>query len=94
TQGFADLVNAQGWCGANDWRLPDVDELLSIVDNSRVNPAIDIVYFPRTKSSSFWSSSPFAGYSSLACYVYVNYGNVYDGSKGGARSVRLVRGGQ
>jgi len=42
------------------WRLPTLDELLSIVDTSRFNPSIDTSFFPGTPSESFWSSSPVA----------------------------------
>ena len=43
------------------WRLPTVDELRSIVDPSRILPAIDTSFFPGTPSAVFWSSSPVAG---------------------------------
>jgi hypothetical protein len=41
TLGFTQAVNQAGLCGANDWRLPTVEELQSIVDFSRTGPAID-----------------------------------------------------
>ncbi|WP_295389035.1 DUF1566 domain-containing protein [uncultured Thiodictyon sp.] len=94
TDGYVQAVNAQGLCGAADWRMPDPRELLSIVSNDRVS-TIDLVYFPNSPAGSFvWSSSPYAGYSNAAWAV-----NFYDGSvngygKGGGVSVRLVRGGQ
>lgn len=95
TQAFAARVNATGLCGYSDWRLPNVDELLSIVDNNRVNPSIDSAYFPRTASWFwFWSSSPFAYYSDSAWIVYFGYGNVYNYGKNSSLHVRLVRGGQ
>jgi Protein of unknown function (DUF1566) len=40
------------------WRLPSVRELLTLVDLSRVEPAIDASTFPMTPSEFFWSSSP------------------------------------
>jgi hypothetical protein len=87
-------VNLQGLCGASDWRLASVDELLSIVSNDRINPAIDTAFFPNTPSSWFWSSSPGAGLSGNAWYVFFYYGYVYYGYKGYQGYVRLVRGGQ
>lgn len=42
----------------------------------------------------FWSSSPAAGFSGYAWYVYFNYGYVDDSNKDYAEYVRLVRGGQ
>jgi PKD repeat protein len=94
TDKFVADVNAQGLCGAGNWRLPDPRELMSIVSNDRYNPSIDTAYFPNTPSSWFWSSSPYARYSSYAWIAnfyngYVDYGTKdYDGH------VRLVRGGQ
>lgn len=44
--------------GQLDWRLPNFSELMSIVDDSRTDPAIDPVAFPRTVETPFWSSTP------------------------------------
>jgi hypothetical protein len=45
-----------------DWRLPNIKELRSIVDNTKYNPAIDTTYFPNTASFNYWSSTPEASY--------------------------------
>lgn len=45
------------YAGYSDWRLPTPQEFLTIIDNSRYNPAIDTTYFPATSSDYFWSSS-------------------------------------
>jgi hypothetical protein len=42
----------------NDWRLPNINELLSIVDYSQYNPAINSYYFPDTATNDeYWSST-------------------------------------
>ena len=94
TQSYVADVNAQGLCGAHDWRLPDPRELLSIVSNDRVNPSIDTTYFPNTVASWFWSASPYASPPYYAWHVDFYYGYVYYGFKSVAEYVRLVRGGQ
>jgi hypothetical protein len=95
TDGFVRAVNAQGLCGARDWRLPSDLELLSIVSNDRYSPAIDTGWFPNMPSYWFWSSSPSAVDSYGAFCVGFDHGNVgYYEPKGNAKYVRLVRGGQ
>jgi hypothetical protein len=55
------LADAKAYCSGT-WRLPTVKELLTIVDDSRINasgmPAIDPVAFPGTPAYGFWSSTP------------------------------------
>ncbi len=83
-------VNSQGLCGANDWRMPTIDELLGIVKNGNT-PAIDTTYFPNTPSDYFWSSSPY-DYNRSGAWV-VNFSDGYSNfyGKNGNFSVRLVR---
>jgi hypothetical protein len=59
-------------------------------DNSS-KPTIDQNTFPKTPDSWFWTSSPYAGYSYGAWVVNFDDGNVYDGYRGSANPVRLVR---
>jgi len=40
------------------FRLPSIKELLSIVDDSRLNPVIDLAYFQGVATAKFWTSSP------------------------------------
>ncbi|MDP2903941.1 MAG: DUF1566 domain-containing protein, partial [Methylovulum sp.] len=91
---YVQAVNAAGWCGYNNWRLPTVDELSGIASLDRYNPSIDTAYFPNTQSALYWSSSPVAYGSYYAWYVYFDhgYGLWYD--KDNSNYVRLVRSGQ
>ena len=94
TQAFVAAVNAAGLCGANDWRLPTVQELHSLVHAGRHSPAIDAGFFPNTPNSWFWSSSPFAEVAGGAWSVYFGYGSVNADLKGYYGRARLVRAGQ
>ena len=75
--------------GRDGWRLPNIKELLSIVDYKRFNPTIDPIF--ECKASYFWSSSANASYSDYAWYVGFGSGDSYGGYKSSACSVRLVR---
>lgn len=49
TEELVAAVNAAGWCGANDWRLPTLVELRGLVDFNidwASRPSIDTAYFP------------------------------------------------
>ena len=90
----AQTLNASGFAGHNDWRLPNKNELESIVERRCWSPAINAAIFPATPSAWFWSSSPYANYANDAWYVHFYYGHVDDGLKGNHNWVRLVRAGQ
>lgn len=94
THAYVQAVNAAGWCGHNDWRMPAVGELRGIASLDRWNPAIDTGYFPRTQSNGYWSFSPVAPRGFDAWGVGFNYGHDYWNSKGSYYYVQLVRGGQ
>ncbi len=86
--------------GYDDWRLPDRNQLQSIVDHSTYSPAIDTTYFPDTVSSYFWSSTTYDIFPVWAWYVDFNSGYVnggvspYGKESGDYVSVRAVRVGQ
>lgn len=45
--------------GTDEWRLPNIQELSSIVEMACYNPAIDSTVFPNSSSGIYWSSSPY-----------------------------------
>lgn len=95
TTSFVHAVNAQGLCGASDWRIPNVDELLSIIDNGWYNPKIDPTYFPNTPATYAWSSTATAFNSDIAwCVSFFYLDDDRAESKNYNGHVRLVRGGQ
>ena len=93
TQEFVARVNAAGWCGYHDWRMPNLEELRSIVDYGRSGPSIDTVFFPNTQSR-FWSGSPNPGDSFVAAYIHFYDGDDGYDTRDSHNYVQLVRGGQ
>lgn len=81
-----------------DWRLPNKNELESIVEERCARPAINATVFPNTEflegESAFWSSSPFADDPLYAWGVNFSYCTVGTAGKTKSLGVRLVRGGQ
>ena len=92
TEAYVAAVNAAGWCGYSDWRLPEKEALISIINYS-VLPAIDENYFSSGKTPH-WSSSPYAYSSYSAWIVHLNSGLDYRDQKHYGRYVLLVRSGQ
>jgi hypothetical protein len=87
-------ANIYFYKGFSDWRLPNLNELDSIVKIDSFGPAIDNAVFPVTPSSTFWTASTYARDQSKAWAVGNYYGDAFYSAKSGTYSVRLVRSGQ
>ena len=85
-------ASAQKYCrdlvlnGKDDWKLPTVEELSTLPDRHRRNPAIDVDAFPNTPTESFWTSSAVVGEPNGAWdvdfyYGYVNYSDVNNNNR-------------
>jgi hypothetical protein len=82
--------------GKTDWRVPNIKELASLVEQQCLNPPINISVFPTIASIStwYWSSSPHASDSNRAWTVYFYYGYGNSNNKNDTGYIRLVRSGQ
>lgn len=83
----ADLVHG----GYDDWRLPTRIELVSLVEFTSSNPAIDWTSFPNTPSVPFWTSSPWAPSASYAWVVRFDSGSTDFLTISNTLRVRCVR---
>ena len=76
-----------------DWRLPNVRELMSIVNYGAYSPSINAGFFPNTKTSDYWSSTTYATSITSAWVVVFDIGITVSSSKTNNGYVRCVRGG-
>lgn len=60
--------------GYSDWRLPNKNELLSIIDYNQSEPGINF-HFNVTTGGDYWTSTTDAALHNQAWYVRFNYGD-------------------
>ena len=92
--GVAVTANSASYKGHTDWRLPNINEMESLVDLSYTSPAIDSAAFPNTEigvfSLGYWTSTPYLG---DAWNVVFFNGSILNTQKTFDSFVRLVRNG-
>ena len=91
-----DWCDALAYCeglefaGHDDWRLPNVKELQSIVDYGRTEPAIDPAFSALT--ARYWTSTSDMDVTSCAWYVSFYHGRIrHDHKSSDSYRVRAVR---
>ena len=100
-QGALDYIktlNSSNYLGHDDWRLPNINELQSLINQVQTTPAtwLNSQGFSnvQSKSGGYWSGSTYAQYTFNAWYVPMDYGFVDSSSKGFSKNVWPVRSGQ
>jgi len=91
-QAAIDYCHSSSLAGYNDWRLPNINELKSIV--SRVKYPAIVPEFTQINSSSFWSSTTDLNENKQVWTIYFGEGTVSSSNKNYNYHVRCIRGGE
>ena len=87
-------AEALTFAGFTDWRLPNVKELMSIVNYSKTLSSIDEPPFSNTGSNIFWTSTTYRQLTTSAWRIAFTFGSVAANAKSDPfGSLRCVRGG-
>ena len=73
------------------WRLPNINELKSLIVDTQFAPSIDAVFENTDTRSFYWSSSSRKGDSDHKWFVNFSNGTVSYAGHGNSRNMRCVR---
>lgn len=74
------------------WRMPNVKELFSLIDDGCMNPALDAVAFPGTSNGPYWSTTPHTEWPTGTWTVWFSDGQIGSLARDANQyPVRLVR---
>lgn len=89
---MANKVNySGGFASATNWRIPNVKELSSIIENTCYAPAINLNVFPVSLAGIYWSATPYINANDYAWSVSFTYGENRMSYKHNYYLIRLVR---
>lgn len=85
------LASQQTSTDLNEWRLPNVKELSTIVEKQCVDPAINSTLFPNAPAEDFWTATTSADTNSYAWAVTFYNGRNNQQGKNVDKYFRLVK---
>lgn len=89
---YVSTLNAHdGFAGENNWRLPNIRELSTLVELQCAEPAINSEVFVNSPVSHVWTSSPYHFYTHYSWYVDFATGAATYDERIREKSLRLVR---
>ncbi len=73
---YADSLTLSGF---TDWRLPNIKELQSLNDETRINPSVNNTFFTNIATNKYWSSTTLPNQTAKAWYLNSQFGiTTYD----------------
>ena len=91
TQTYIEYANSLGVCGFKDWRLPDVEELRSLISYNPGDTSYDQSYFNDSINERYFSGTPHADALASAWCVDMSDGRAKLCNKQLPYFIRLVR---
>ena len=91
-----ELAEASNFAGYNDWRLPNLKELFTIVEQRCKYPSMSLTVFPFIYSNNspyrfFWTSTPDLSSDNYARAIDFSFGQAVSPWRNNLNRVRLVR---
>lgn len=74
-----------------DWRLPNKNELNTIVESACSQPAINTNIFPHTVNRAYWTSSPYDSEAKYLWVVFFSNGSIFPLPGSSTAAIRLVK---